>query len=186
MDNEEVEKPNVFISYDRENDGQHFAKISNILTDYVNFTYRGTIQDISKANDPEYVTGQMMHGELRKAEITVVLCGKQTFKKKFIDWEISAALSNRQALMGVILPDYIKSQTGRIIVPERLMDNVKSTYASCIGWSNDPVYIYNNIKKNIRHKITKSMQIRNSRPKMLIDIQDNKEDKKTNKEYYSP
>lgn len=184
MDNEDIEKPNVFISYDRENDGQHFAKISNILIDYVNFTYRGTIKDISKANDSEYVIGEMMHGELKKAEITVVLCGKQTFKKKFIDWEISAALSNRQALMGIILPDYIKSQTGRIVVPERLMDNVKSEYASCIGWSNDPVYIYKNIQKNIRHKITKSMQIKNNRPKMQVDIKENKE--KTNKEYYSP
>jgi hypothetical protein len=186
MYNEDFDRPNIFISYDRENDGQHFARISNMLADYVDFTYRGSIKDISKADDPEYVTEQMIHGELSKAEIAVVLCGKQTFKKKFVEWEISAALSNRQALIGVILPDYIKSQTGRIIVPERLMDNVKSTYASCIGWSNDPVYIYKNIKKTVKHRITKSMQIRNNRPKMIMDIKEDKGDNKPTIEYYSP
>lgn len=54
---------------------------------------------------------QIRDNYLRDSSVTIVLVGKDTWKRKFIDWEISASIRNtqnnpRSGLFGIILPTH--------------------------------------------------------------------------------
>lgn len=86
------------------------------------------------------------HSQLKNRErldITVVLVGSETWKRKHVDWEIYATLAKKHALLGIVLPTHSKNHLGEIIVPDRLLDNVASGFASWIHWSNDATTVSN-------------------------------------------
>jgi MTH538 TIR-like domain (DUF1863) len=60
---------------------------------------------------------------------TLVLVGANTWSRKYVDWEIYAALEKQHALIGVQLPTAPIDANGRVGVPSRLNDNMNSAYA---------------------------------------------------------
>src|SRR6266566_9298796 len=64
---------------------------------------------------------------------TVVLCGKETPWRKFVDWEIKATLDKQHGLVGVGLPDNPVTN-GKVRVPDRFLDNYQSGYAVWLSW----------------------------------------------------
>ena len=65
---------------------------------------------------------------------TVVLVGSESHERKYIDWEIKATLDKQHGLIGVFLPTHKKTFDGKIIVPDRLHDNVSTGYAGWLHW----------------------------------------------------
>jgi hypothetical protein len=61
--------------------------------------------------------------------VTVVLCGAETYARKFVDWEIYATLLKQAGLVGIRLPDCMA-------VPWRLHDNMLSGYAVVGDWND--------------------------------------------------
>ncbi|MCP4394721.1 MAG: hypothetical protein GY804_10720 [Alphaproteobacteria bacterium] len=183
-------KHQAYLSYDVDKDGRYVDRLLASLHEYVDFFSEGPLDDPSKSHDAEYVTKQIREKHLKWSSATIVLCGEDTFKKKKIDWEIHATLQNKQALMGVILPSAEKAHNGKVIVPERLMDNVKSGYATCIGWSTNPNYIRKHLNSALERR-ENTFLIKNSRIKMIKDLSSGPKPpqrKSTKKKtiYYSP
>ena len=84
---------------------------------------------------------------IRSASVTIVLISTETWKRKYIDWEISSSIRQtkfnpRTGLIGILLPTYskigIKSNEYHIhTIPPWLYDNVKCGFAEIYEWTED-------------------------------------------------
>lgn len=90
--------------------------------------------DVIKSTDGGYIKQRIRDLYLRDSTVTLVLIGKHTWSRQFVDWEVAASLRNtstskRNGLVAITLPS-IASVAGRR-VPERIDDNVdgESGYA---------------------------------------------------------
>ena len=84
-----------------------------------------------------YIKRLIREDYVSDASVIVVLVGPQTYCRKHVDWEISAALSTRASgysgLLGLCLPnhpDFVRDMYNAEIVPQRLVDNLQSGYAA--------------------------------------------------------
>ena len=71
---------------------------------------------------------------LTDSTVTLVLIGDETYKRKYVDWEIASTLRNdpnnkRSGLLGIYLPGKSDSE-----VPYRLQDNVDCGYAKVYSY----------------------------------------------------
>lgn len=90
---------------------------------------------------------------LRDSTVTVVLVGSETWKRKFVDWEIAASLRNtaknpRSGLLGILLPNYPsyeKNQYSPYTIPPRLYYNLQTKYAKMYPWTTDSQVVQNMI-----------------------------------------
>ena len=72
-----------------------------------------------------YITG---------SSCTIVLVGRDTPGRKFVDWEIKATLDKGHGLIGVQLPTAPINQNNTVNVPERLNSNINSGFALWMSW----------------------------------------------------
>jgi hypothetical protein len=72
---------------------------------------------------------------LKGSSCTVVLCGRDNPKRRYVDWEIEASLGQGMGLIGVLLPTLEIFSNGGTAKPDRLQDNIDSGYAEWIWWS---------------------------------------------------
>lgn len=90
--------------------------------------------DIINSTDSDYIKLQIRANYLRDTTVTIVLVGRETWGRKFVDWEIGASLRNTatasaSGLLAITLPS-VANYSGRKL-PARLRDNVdgESGYA---------------------------------------------------------
>ena len=87
---------------------------------------------------------QIREDYIAEATVTVVLVGSRTWQRKFVDWEIGAALTDtamnpRCGLIGILLPthpDFDASTYNLRLIPPRLADNCvgESPFAEIVSW----------------------------------------------------
>ena len=80
--------------------------------------------DFVNSTDPEYIKRRIREKYLSDSTVTIVLLGKGTWGRKFVDWEISSSLRNdivnkRSGLLVMPLP----SMNNSARLPERVKDN---------------------------------------------------------------
>lgn len=83
--------------------------------------------DIINSTDDDYIKARIREKYLRDTTVTIVMVGKCTWARKFVDWEVAASLRNtatasRSGLMAITLPsaaDYSDRE-----LPIRVSDNV--------------------------------------------------------------
>jgi len=87
----------------------------------------GMEQDIIDSDDPEYVMRRIRELYLKDSTVTIVLMGKCTWARRYVDWEIQASLRSGETvtpngLLGIKLPSFPK-RDGQS--PHRLSLNLK-------------------------------------------------------------
>jgi len=160
-----IAKRKVFISYHHENDQQWANLMKRTYADKYEIFYDNSLDEEVDSDDPEYINRVIREEFINGSSITIVLCGAETWKRRFVDWEIYSTLHHEHALLGIALPTAPKTWDGKITVPDRLHDNIVSGYAHWISWTTDGV----ELQKAIEVAITRSSQTRlinNSREKM--------------------
>lgn len=83
--------------------------------------------DIINSSNEDYIKARIRENYLRDTTVTIVLVGKCTWARKFVDWEVAASLRNtstasRSGLLAITLPsaaDYFDKK-----LPARVSDNV--------------------------------------------------------------
>jgi len=158
-------KRNVFVSYHHENDQRWADHFRKIYSDQYDIFYDASLDEEVDSDDPDYINRIIREDYIAGSSITIVLCGAETYKRRFIDWEIYSTLHHEHGLLGIALPTAVKGLGGRTVVPSRLHDNVESGYAHWILWPATGVIL----KSAIEVAISKSSQtrlIRNGREKM--------------------
>ena len=83
--------------------------------------------DFIDSSDTDYVMRRIRELYLTDSTVTIVLIGRCTWARKYVDWEIASTLRNdsnnkRSGLLGVVLPS-----VGTLTLPYRLYDNVPKT-----------------------------------------------------------
>lgn len=116
-----------FISYHKADE----KEVAKFIADFgsTNFIYRRISemdQNIIDSTDKDYVMRRIRELYLSDSTVTIVLIGKCTWARRYVDWEIASTLRNdpkngRSGLMAITLP----SVAGSGQLPARLGDNVK-------------------------------------------------------------
>lgn len=144
-----MSKHKVFISHYHVDDTKvkdfidKFAKQYNVFTPkIVGDNYDTTIN----SENSEYIMRKIREEYLTDSTVTIVLIGNETWKRKYVDWEIASTLRNdfnnkRSGLIGIFLPEKDSSNTK---IPERLQDNIDVGYAKLYKY---PDYAYSELEK---------------------------------------
>ena len=101
--------------------------------------------DIAKGLKAAEINRQIRDDFIADATVTVVLIGRCTWQRKYVDWEIGASLTDtrhndRCGLLGILLPshpDYGKKGADPRLIPPRLARNWKDdeSFASLHDWT---------------------------------------------------
>lgn len=137
----------VFVSYHHANDQAYRDRFESIFAQQHEIIVPRSVQigDINPNLNTETVRQKIRDEYLRDSTVTVVLIGRETWKRKHVDWEISATIRDtrmnpRGGLLGILLPTYPRSQFpyNPRTVPPRLHDNIACGFAKIYEWSENP------------------------------------------------
>lgn len=162
-------KPRVFVSYHHENDQWDYDKFSRLFSDTYDMITDTSVDRNIESHDTEYQMRRIREDYIKGSSVTVVLCGKESYKRKFIDWEICATLNKEHGLLGIILPDNKAGYDGKYSVPGRLHDNIQSGYAHWFHWTDNPTELVTAIQL-ARDLSKKTTLIRNGRDTMKRNL----------------
>ncbi len=159
-------KRKVFISYHHRGDQQWFDQFTRLFSEQYEIFHDNSLDGRIRSDDPEYINRAIREDHIVGSSITITLCGAETWKRKYVDWEIHSTLHHKHALLGIALPTAVRGSGGAIIVPARLHDNIESGFAYWLPtWPNDPTTLRTAIESAINRSRDTS-KIRNDRPKM--------------------
>ena len=158
-------KPRVFVSYHHANDQWYYNRFSELFSNSYDILYDSSVNRKIDSDDVEYQIRRIREDYITGTSITIVLCGVETYKRKFVDWEICATLNKQHALLGINLPTNPANYNGKYVVPARLHENIQSGFAGWIQWDENPSYIATAIA-GAREKAKTTSLICNGNPTM--------------------
>lgn len=169
------EKHKVFISYYHKDDQYYRDKFEELFGHlFINKSVEDG--DIDSDNSDEYIKRLIQDDYISDASVVVVLCGPNTWKRKHVDWEISAGLNKKvggySGLLGIHLPthpDYKNDKYNSNNIPARLSDNLKTDFAKIIDWTESAEVIKKRIQEAFDNR-TKDDLIDNSREQMEENV----------------
>lgn len=118
------------------------------------------------SDNSEYIMRVIREDYLADSTVTIVLIGDETYKRKYVDWEVAATLRNdfknkRSGLIGIRLPGQTESNT---VTPYRLQDNVDSGYAKVYSYTSDASTLERWLDEAWERKEYESNKVNNTRP----------------------
>ena len=146
-----VPRHNVFISYYHEQNQNYKDRFVRMMADNI-VDKSVNLGDIIDRNRPtEAVLQRIREDHISQVSVTIVLIGRCTWQRKYVDWEIGASLRDTQTnprcgLLGILLPchpDYGNETCNLHRIPPRLADNWNGdrAFASIYDWSDDPLEV---------------------------------------------
>lgn len=95
-------------------------------------------EDLVESTNPDYVMSQIRQRYLTDSTVTIVLLGRCTHSRRFVDWELKSSLRSGETyipngVLGVVLPS-----AGQVHLPLRLQENVQSRYAKIFPYPAGP------------------------------------------------
>jgi hypothetical protein len=158
------------VSYHHKQDQNYADWLRNELSGHLDVFVDRSLREPVASNDPEYINRVIREDQIVGSSVTVVLCGPETYKRMYVDWEIRSTLHHEHALLGIALPTAARAYNGNVIVPDRLHHNIQSGYAHWDhwnhgAWSQNPQSFVNLIEAAIEKARNKSL-IDNSMEKM--------------------
>lgn len=125
----------AFVSYHHRNDQHHYDEFSRIFHDGYELITDNSLERRIDSADVNYVMRRIREHHLSGSSCTIVLCGSETPRRKYVDWEIMASLGQQMGIVGVGLPTIEYFQNGGTAKPLRLQDNIDSGYAVWTNWA---------------------------------------------------
>jgi len=157
----------IFVSYHHGSDWTYYDAFVRIFSDTYEILHDRSVERPIGSEDPDYVIRRIRENYLTGSSVTIVLCGRNTWGRKYVDWEILASLNQGMALIGVNLPSNVREGDGSYRVPGRFYDNWQNRYALWQQWReivNNPPSFRRHIENALKR--SKSL-IDNSRSKRL-------------------
>ena len=102
--------------------------------------------DLPNGLETDEIARRIRDEYLRDATVTVVLIGKDTWRRKHVDWEIAATVRGTEAnprsgLLGIFLPTHPshgEDDYDEYTTPPRLHYNAECGFAKVYDWSELP------------------------------------------------
>ncbi len=125
-------------------------------------------QNIIDSTDTDYIMRRIREKYLTDSTVTIVLIGKCTWARRYVDWEIASTLRNdpnnkRSGLVAINLP-YMDDKPAT--VPPRFKDNWKSDGSGYAKWYKYPTSaldLANIIEEAYAARDTKANRIDNTK-----------------------
>jgi hypothetical protein len=127
-------KHRIFVSYHHGGDQAYYEAFSKAFHGTYDVIYDNSLERRVDSGDVAYVRRQIRENYIAGSSCTIVLVGEETWRRKYVDWEIQATLDKEHGLIGVRLPTAIQSADNKVIVPGRLYDNIESGFAHWLSW----------------------------------------------------
>lgn len=127
-------KHKIFISYHHHGDQAYYDAFSQAFHDHYDVIYDNSLEREIDSGDVDYVMRRIRENYIMGSSCTIVLVGKETWGRKYVDWEIQATLDKHHGLIGVQLPTAPRFADNTIRVPDRLLDNIRSGFALWLSW----------------------------------------------------
>jgi hypothetical protein len=128
--------------------------------------------DFIDSDDTDYVMDRIREEYLRDSTVTIVMIGKCTWSRRFVDWEVYSSLRNdsknrRNGLMAITLPSVANDDDRRL--PARVSDNVDGDklYARWWKYPSYEASLKNYIKEAFDARTTKDHLIDNTRDRRM-------------------
>ena len=130
-------KHKIFVSYHHGGDQAYYDAFSKAFHDTYDVIFDNSLERKIDSDDADYVMRQIRENYIKGSSCTIVLVGKDTSGRKFVDWEIKATLDREHGLIAVYLPTASRDPTNsKTIVPDRLHSNIQSGFASWVSWQD--------------------------------------------------
>ncbi len=131
-------KHKIFVSYHHGGDQAYYDAFSQTFHNTYDVIYDNSLERRIDSGNVDYIMRQIRENHITGTSCTIVLIGAQTWRRKYVDWEIKATLDKQHALIGVYLPTAARDPANNnvIIVPDRLHDNIQSGFAVWLSWEN--------------------------------------------------
>jgi hypothetical protein len=130
-------KHKIFVSYHHGGDQAYYDAFSTAFHDTYDVIYDNSLERRIGSDNVDYVMRQIRENYITGSSCTIVLVGRNTWGRKYVDWEIKATLDKGHGLIGVYLPTAARDpSTNNIIVPGRLYDNIQSGFALWLSWQD--------------------------------------------------
>ena len=127
-------KRKVFVSYHHHGDQGYYDVFSKTFCDTYDVITDNSLERRIDSEDVNYVIRRIREGYVTGSSCTIVLVGKETWGRRYVDWEIQATLEKEHGLIGVQLPTAPITPQNTVTVPDRLNDNIHSGYALWLSW----------------------------------------------------
>lgn len=124
----------IFVSFHHASDQAYYDAFSRAFHDTHEVVYDNSLERQVDSDNVDYVMRRIRENHIHGTSCTFVLVGANTWGRRYVDWEIFATLEKQHALIGVQLPTVPLDANGRVTVPDRLHDNIRSGYASWLSW----------------------------------------------------
>lgn len=154
-DHDEVQD---FLDYFVENENVFIPRVLGANENY----------DYIDSTNTDYVMSQIRKKYLEDSTVTIVLIGKCTHSRRYVDWEIKSSLTQGSetpnGLIGIILPSLGSSAN----LPPRFLDNWTKDHINCYS----RYYVYPKNAETLGSWIEDAYNARTSRCKLIINSQD--------------
>ena len=143
----------VFVSYHHANDQYYKERFETLFVGIYDTMVSKSVEegDIDLNLKTETIRQKIRDEYLQDSTGTVVLVGRETWKRKHVDWEIGASIRQTQynllsGLLGIVLPSYRSpnedmSKYNPYTIPPRLYDNIVCGFAKIYNWNEDPFVV---------------------------------------------
>ena len=159
-------KRKVFISYHHKTDQAYYNLLSQYFSNTLDLFYDSSLERRLDSTNSEYLNRKIREEYIFGTSLTIVLCGSETWKRRWVDWEIHATLHHQHGLLGIILPTCAKNYENKYIVHSRLHENIDSGYALWMHWTQDASILKTNMEAAIQRSNSQKSAIINSATKM--------------------
>lgn len=127
--------------------------------------------DLINSTNPDYVMSQIRQRFLLDSTVTIVMMGKCTWARRYVDWEIQASLRQGETrtpngLIGIKLPTFTSFPerfNGNLITPG---SNQEDCYARHYEWGLSVIELQDAIEAAFQRRTTHTKWIRNPRDSM--------------------
>jgi hypothetical protein len=129
----------VFVSYHHAQD-QKYANEFRTFYGWNDTFLDRSLPDEIDSYDNDYIMSQIRQKHLKESTVTVVLIGRNTWSRKWVDWEIFSSLrpySGRtvNGLLGILLPEYTKLPP-RLEANYNVKNGYQVGYAILLNWAD--------------------------------------------------
>jgi len=128
-------KRSVFVSYHHTSDQHYYDLLSNVASSRFQLMRDNSLRLRIDSNNHDYIIQRIRDNHITGSSCTIVLCGAETYQRKYVDWEIKASLDKEHGIVAVYLPSARREADG-IRVPDRLVPNIESGYAYWVSWES--------------------------------------------------
>lgn len=136
-------------------------------------------EDIINSTNTDYVMSRIRGLYLGDSTVTLVMLGKCTWARRYVDWEIQSSLRQGESttpngLLAIKLPSY---EQGQNIFPDRLNNNLRQNdvpedcYARWMEYPKSTEQLVNEIEAAYQRRTTHRKWIDNPRYKIRFNHQ---------------